>query len=116
MSRTGTAVRVKFGIKKDDDVLVRSGKDRGKTGRVLKILPKTGKAIVEGVHFMKRHTKPNPQKNIKGGIVEREGPVQISNLMVICPACTKAVRVSRKALEDGRRVRICRQCSAELDK
>ncbi len=73
-------------------------------------------AVVEGVHFVKRHTRANPQKNIKGGIVERESPIRISKLMVICPACSKPGRVMRKVLEDGRHVRACRACGAEYDK
>ncbi len=107
---------VKYAVKREDHVVVLSGKDSGKKGRVLKVLPKTGMAVVEGVHFVKRHTRPNPQKNIKGGIVERESPIRISKLMVICPACSKPGRVQRKVLEDGRHVRACRACGAEYDK
>ncbi len=107
---------VKYGVKKEDNVMVLSGKDGGKKARVLKVLPKTGMAVVEGVHFVKRHTRANPQKNIKGGVVERESPIRISKLMVICPACSKPGRVLRKVLEDGRHVRACRACGAEYDK
>ncbi len=107
---------VKYAVKKEDKVLVLSGKDGGKKARVLKVLPKTGMAVVEGVHFVKRHTRANPQKNIKGGVVERESPIRISKLMVICPACSKPGRVLRKVLEDGRHVRACRACGAEYDK
>ena len=107
---------VKYSVKKEDKVMVLSGKDGGKKARVLKVLPKTGMAVVEGVHFVKRHTRANPQKNIKGGIVERESPIRISKLMVICPACSKPGRVLRKVLEDGRHVRACRACGAEYDK
>jgi large subunit ribosomal protein L24 len=107
---------VKYGVKREDNVVVLSGKDSGKKGRVLKVLPKTGMALVEGVHFIKRHTRPNQQKNIKGGIVERESPLHVAKLMVICPACSKPGRVARKSLEDGRRVRACRHCGAEFDK
>ena len=103
-------------VKKNDQVKVLSGKDKGKTGRVLQVLPAKGLAVVEGVHYHKRHTKPNPQKNIKGGIVERESVIQLSNVMVICPQCKKPSRLSRKTLEDGRRVRQCRACGAELDR
>ncbi len=106
----------KISVKKQDNVMVLSGKDRGKKGRVLKVLPKTGMAVVEGIHFIKRHTRANQQKNIKGGIVERESPLHIAKLMVICPACSKPGRVARKSLEGGRRVRACRHCGAELDK
>ena len=103
-------------VKKNDQVLVLSGKDRGKTGRVLQVAPSRGKALVEGVHYYKRHTRPNPSKNIKGGIVEREGFIDLSNLLVICPQCKKPSRVARKMLEDGRRVRTCRKCGSELDR
>jgi large subunit ribosomal protein L24 len=103
-------------VKKNDQVKVLAGKDRGKTGRVLQVLPAEGLAVVEGVHYYKRHTRPNPAKQIKGGIVQREGPVHLSNLMVICPHCQKPSRVARKTLEDGRRVRACRKCGGELDR
>jgi large subunit ribosomal protein L24 len=106
----------KISVKKQDQVVILSGKDRGKKGRVLKVLPKTGMAVVEGIHFIKRHTRANQQKNIKGGIVERESPLHIAKLMVICPACSKPGRVARKSLTGGRRVRACRHCGAELDK
>ena len=103
-------------IRKDDGVLVIAGKDRGKRGKVLRIVAKKGSAVVEGVHLVKRHTKPNPQKQVKGGIVEREGPIQISNLMVVCPECDKPVRVGYRRLDDGRKVRICKKCNGEVDK
>ena len=106
----------KISVKKQDNVVVLSGKDKGKKGRVLKVLPKKGMVVVEGIHFIKRHTKANQQKNIKGGIVERESPIRLSKLMVICPARSKPGRVQRKALEDGRHVRACRACGAEYDK
>src|SRR5215475_6499752 len=88
--------RPRVHIKKNDTVMVISGKDRGKTARVLSVMPWTGKAFVEGVHFVKRHTRPNPSKNIKGGIVEKEGPIHISNLKVVCPECKQATRTARK--------------------
>ena len=103
-------------VKKNDQVKVLAGKDRGKTGRVLQVLPRKGLAIVEGVHFRKRHTKPNPSKNVKGGIVEREGVIHLSNLLVICGGCKLPSRLGRKTLEDGRRVRACRKCGAEMDR
>ncbi|MGD8376540.1 MAG: 50S ribosomal protein L24 [Acidobacteriota bacterium] len=103
-------------VKKNDQVKVLAGKDRGKTGRVLQVLPAKGLAVVEGIHYYKRHTRPNPSKNIKGGIVEREGVIHLSNIMVICPQCKQPSRLGRKLLEDGRRVRVCRGCGAELDR
>ena len=101
-----------FSIRKNDQVLVSTGKDRGARGRVLRVLASEGKAIVERVNMIKRHTRPNPNKGIQGGILEREAPIQISNLKVICPECDKASRLGRRRLEDGRGVRVCKNCGA----
>jgi large subunit ribosomal protein L24 len=108
MSETKTKVNVK----KNDQVLVTTGKDRGARGRVLRVLASDGKAIVERVNMIKRHTRPNPNKGVQGGILEREAPIQISNLKVICPECGKPSRLGRRRLEDGRGVRVCKNCSA----
>jgi large subunit ribosomal protein L24 len=102
----------KLKIRKNDQVLVTAGKSRGARGRVLRVLSGSGRAIVEHVNMIKRHTKPNPQKGIQGGILEREAPVQVSNLKVICPECGEPSRVGRKRLEDGRGVRVCKHCGA----
>jgi large subunit ribosomal protein L24 len=110
MSRLATPVR------KNDNVLVTTGKDRGKRGRVLKVLPAKNRVIVEGVNIIKRHTKPNPQRQIKGGLVEREAPLHASNVQVVCPECGKATRIGRRVLGDGRKVRICRKCEGVVDK
>ena len=114
MSRLATPLR------KNDNVLVISGKDRGKRGRVLKVLPgdERGKLrfIVEGVNMIKRHTKPNPGKNIKGGIVEREASLHASNVQLVCPECGAQTRVGHRILGDGRKVRICRKCEGVVDK
>ena len=104
--------KVKVNVKKNDQVLVTTGKDRGARGRVLRVLASDGKAIVERVNMIKRHTRPNPNKGIQGGILEREAPIQISNLKVICPECDKASRLGRRRLEDGRGVRVCKNCGA----
>ena len=103
-------------IRKNDNVLVVTGKDRGKRGRVLKVLPEKNRLVVEGVNIIKRHTRPNPQRNIKGGIVEREGAVHASNVQLVCPECGKQTRIGRKILGDGRKVRICRKCEGVVDK
>jgi large subunit ribosomal protein L24 len=103
-------------VKKNDQVLVLVGKDRGRTGRVLRILPSRGRAVVENVNVIRRHTRPNPQRNIKGGIVERESPLKISNLMVICRECSKPTRVGYSLLSDGNKVRVCRKCGGTIDK
>ena len=113
MSRLATPIR------KNDSVLVITGKDRGKRGRVLKVVPgDKGKVrlIVEGVNMIKRHTKPNPGRNIKGGIVEREASLHVSNVQLVCPECGAQTRVGRKILGDGRKVRICRKCEGVVDK
>lgn len=109
---TTTTTKPKLNVKKNDQVLVRAGKDRGARGKVLRVLASEGKAIVERVNMVKRHTRPNPQKGIQGGILEREAPIAVSNLMVICPECGKASRLGRRRLEDGRGVRVCKNCNA----
>ena len=103
-------------IKKNDNVLVISGRDRGKRGRVLRVIPDKQRVVVEGVNFIKRHTRPNPQKNIKGGIVESEAPLHASNVQLVGQECSVATRVGRQRLDDGRRVRICRKCKGVVDK
>jgi large subunit ribosomal protein L24 len=103
-------------IRKNDNVVVTTGKDRGKRGRVLKVLPEKNRLVVEGVNFIKRHTKPNPQRNIKGGLVEREASLHASNVQLVCPECGKPTRIGRKLLGDGRKVRICRKCEGVVDK
>ena len=110
MSRLATPIR------KNDNVVVITGKDRDKRGRVLKVVPATNRLIVEGVNIIKRHTKPNPQRNIKGGLVEREAPLHASNVQLVCPECSKPTRIGRKILGDGRKVRICRKCEGVVDK
>jgi large subunit ribosomal protein L24 len=108
--------RVHLGLHKNDLVEVLSGKDAGKKGKVLKVIPEKNRVIVQGVGFIKKHTRPNPQKNIKGGIAEREAPIHASNVMVVCPECQKRTRVGKKFLDDGRKVRICRKCEGVLDR
>jgi large subunit ribosomal protein L24 len=103
-------------IRKNDQVVVRAGKDRGKRGRVLMVLADKNRVVIEGVNVIKRHTKPNPQKNIKGGIVEREAPIHASNVMLVDPETNEATRVGHKTLPDGRRVRIGRKSGAVVDK
>jgi large subunit ribosomal protein L24 len=110
MSRLATPIR------KNDNVVVLTGKDRGKRGRVLKIVPDKNRLIVEGVNIIKRHTKPNPQRSIKGGLVEREAALHASNVQIVCPECGKPTRIGRKILGDGRKVRVCRKCEGVVDK
>jgi len=94
---------------KNDVVFVVSGNEKGKKGKVLKVFPKDGKIIVEGVKLIKRHTKPT-QKNVQGGIIEKEAPISASNVMVICSKCNNATRIGIKILEDGKRERTCKKC------
>jgi len=103
-------------IRKNDTVVVTVGKDSGKRGRVLRVLPEGNRLIVEGVNIIKRHTRPNPQKNVKGGIVEREASLHASNVQLVCPECNKMTRLGRKVLADGRKVRVCRKCEGVVDK
>mgnify|MGYP003326056232 CR=1 FL=1 len=97
--------RLQTPIRRNDNVMVVTGRDRGKSGRVLRIIPDTNRLVVEGVNFVKRHTKPNPGKNIKGGIVEREAALHASNVQIVCPECGAPTRIGRQLLGDGRKVR-----------
>jgi large subunit ribosomal protein L24 len=108
--------RLQTPIRRNDQVLVTSGKDRGKRGRVLRVLPDKNRLVVEGVNFVKRHTKPNPSKNVKGGVVEREAALHASNVQLVCPECGAATRIGRRLLEDGRKIRFCRKCDGVVDK
>ena len=114
------AAPVRIDFKKEDTVKVISGRDKGKTGRVLQVNRETGKLLVEHVMMIKRHTRPNPGKQIKGGIAERESPIPASNVLIVCPGCGKAVRVAHHvdAVAGGKnhRTRICRKCGQTLDR
>jgi len=102
-------------LKKNDLVYVLAGKDRGKTGKVLKVFPDENRAIVEGTNYIHKHTKPNPGKNVKGGILPKESPIHLSNLMVVCKRCNKHKRVGFTVMQDGRKARICKKCNELLD-
>ena len=102
-------------LKKGDTVVVLSGRDRGKQGKVLRVLAAKGTAIVERVNFLKKHTKPNPQKNVKGGILERESPIRMDKLQVVCPSCNEPARLGSHRTEEGMQ-RFCRKCKANLGK
>lgn len=108
----------KVKIKKEDHVVIISGKDKDltKPRRVLQVMRKSGKVLVEGVNRVKRHTKPNPQRNIKGGVLEREAPIAISNVMFFDPESKRGTRIGWKRLDDGSRVRISKRSGAILDK
>ncbi len=100
-------------LKKGDMVKVEAGKEKGKTGKIMKIIGKEGKVIIEKVNFVKKHQKPDAKG--KGGIVEKEGPLQISNVMFLCSKCDRGVKVGYKILDDGKKVRICKKCQEILD-
>lgn len=99
----------KVRIKKNDTVLVRAGKDRGKRGRVLQVLPDKGRVVVEGVGLIKRHTRPNPQKNIKGGILQRESAIHVSNVMLVDAESNQPARIGVRVEADGTKVRVRRK-------
>ena len=102
-------------IRKNDTVQVIAGRDKGKQGRVLQVDRKAGRVLVEHVMMIKKHVRPNPQRQIKGGIAEREGKIHLSNVMVVCPTCGPS-RIGKRVAEDGTRTRICRKCGAAVEK
>ncbi len=104
----------KFRIKKNDKVIVIAGREKGKTGKILRVIPKKDRVIVEKINMIKRHMRPGPQSR-QGGILEKEGPIHISNLMLVCTKCTDPTRVGYKMLEDGNKVRFCKKCGEVLE-
>ena len=106
----------KLKVKKGDTVEVIAGKDSGKRGRVLRVDRDRRRVVIEGVNMIKRHTRPNPQRNVQGGIVEREASVHISNVMVVCDGCAKPSRIGYRYTEDGKKVRFCKKCNEIVDK
>lgn len=101
-------------VKKEDTVLVITGKERGKKGRVLSVLPSRESVIIEGVNIIKRHMKPS-RKYTQGGIIEKEAPIHISNVMLLCPKCNKPTRIGNRQLESGKKVRVCKKCQEVID-
>ena len=100
-------------LRRNDQVEVTTGKDKGRVGKILKV-KSDNRAVVEKVNMIKRHTKPS-MANQQGGIIEKEAPIHISNLMLICPKCSKTVRIGKKTLEDGTKVRICKKCGESVE-
>jgi large subunit ribosomal protein L24 len=100
-------------VKKNDRIKVLQGKDRGKTGKVLRIEPSKGRLYVEGINIIKRHTRKKSQ-NQPGGIISKEGPVNISNVVVVCPNCSKTTRISCQLKDSGDKVRVCKKCGGQL--
>ena len=108
-------VSKKSSLKKDDIVQVIAGKEKGKKGKVLAFFPETGKLTVEKLNMLKRHMKSDG-KSRQAGIVEKEGPIHISNVLIVCDKCGKGIRIKHKKLEDGKRVRVCRKCEEVIDR
>jgi large subunit ribosomal protein L24 len=102
-------------IKKNDTVMVIAGRERGKTGKVLRVLPVKDRALIERLNLVKRHQKPRGPQS-PSGIVEKEAPIHLSNLMIMCDKCNAPVRMGKRLLEDGRSVRVCRRCGDQLDR
>lgn len=99
----------KMHVRKNDTVMVISGKDKGKTGEVLSVMPKTGKIVVKGMNVVTKHQKPN-RANMQGGIIQKEAPIYSSKVMLYCDKCKSVTRISHKLLEDGTKVRVCKKC------
>jgi len=108
-------MREGFSLKKNDLVMVITGKEKGKSGRVLRVFPRKKRVLIEKVNFIKRHSRPSGQMR-QGGIIEKEAPVHISNVMVVCEKCNLPIRVGKKILDDGKKVRACKKCGELLDK
>jgi len=102
--------------KKNDVIIVINGKDKGKTGKVLKVIPERQKVIVEKINFVKEFIRRDQSKNIQGGIMEKEGPIHASNLMYYCSECGRGVRTRIKKLEDGSKIKTCSKCEMSLEK
>jgi large subunit ribosomal protein L24 len=104
----------KVSIKKNDTVMVVAGKDRGKSGKVLRVLPKKEAVVIERLNFAKRHLRAGGAHG-KGGIVEKEAPIHLSNIQLLCSKCNLPTRIGKKVLEDGRKVRVCSKCGETID-
>jgi len=101
-------------IKKDDKVIVLTGKEKGKIGTVLEVDTEKGQVVAEKINMVKKHAKPSTQTP-QGGIIEREQPLQVSNLMLVCNKCAEPTRIGKRVLEDGSRVRVCKKCGEPID-
>ncbi len=106
----------KLSLKKNDLVIVKSGKDKGKTGKILVVFPDKGRIIVEKVNFVKEFIRPDRSRNIQGGIMEKEAPIAASRVMLYCSDCGQGARIKKKQLEDGSKIRVCHKCETSLEK
>ncbi len=105
----------KLHVKKNDMVMIIAGKEKGKTGKVLRVFPEKGRLVVENLNMIKRHTRPG-RANAQGGIVEKEAPLDASNVMLVCGGCSKPTRTGVRILEDGKKARYCKKCSEIVDR
>lgn len=115
MSRLSTMEKKRLNIRKNDKVMVITGREKGKIGTVLKMIPRKDRAVVEKLNMVKRHTRAGG-KSAQGGIIEKESPIHVSNLMLVCGKCAEPARVGKKVLEDGSKVRFCKKCGEIMDK
>ncbi len=106
---------LKLHIKKNDLIMVKKGREKGKSGRVLRVLPEKERVIVEKINMIKRHSRPHGQQR-RGGILEKEAPLHVSNVMLLCEKCNKPVRIGHRVVEGDKKVRICRKCEEIFDK
>jgi large subunit ribosomal protein L24 len=106
----------KIQLKKNDFVVVIRGKDKGKTGKVLKLIPETNRVIVERVNFSKHFVKADRSRNVQGGVMEKEAPIAVSNVMLYCGECGQGVRARSRRLEDGSKIRVCHRCESLIEK
>ncbi len=105
----------KLHVRNGDTVIAIAGRDKGKTGKVLQVFPRKERIIVEGINFVKKHTRPRPPEQ-QGGIVRQEVPMHLSNVMLYCPKCKRGSRLGRRRLEDGTGIRFCRRCDEQIGK
>ncbi|MHB1610864.1 MAG: 50S ribosomal protein L24 [Sulfobacillus sp.] len=101
-------------VRKGDLIRVIAGRDKGKEGRIVRSIPREERVLVEKINLVKRHQKPN-QEYAQGGIITKEAPIHVSNVMLVCPSCKKATRVAHKFLDSGKKVRACKKCGAAIE-
>jgi large subunit ribosomal protein L24 len=104
-----------LGIRHGDMVKVMAGRSKGKTGKVLSVNREKNRVTVEHANIMKKHTRPNPSKNVRGGIIDKEAPIHISSVMLVCPGCGKHTRAGHTKLPDGTKVRVCKRCNTTFE-
>lgn len=107
--------KTKLALKKGDNVIVITGEDKGKNGKIINIFPKKNEVIIEGVNFLKKHMKPT-QNAPQGGIVKQEGPIHLSNTRLVCNKCNKPTNIKRDVTKEGKKVRVCKKCGEIIDK